>query len=89
MKRSLKFLSTPESIIAYELNGQKLKDKWKWIVVIHNSNQSDFNMKLPRQGDWKVVVEGDKAGLKTIRTLKKSSTVAVPGQSTTVLYHGT
>lgn len=88
VKSSLKFLPTPNSVIAYELNGEKVKDKWKQIVVIHNADQTGFKMKLPKKGNWKVVVEGDKAGIKTLRTLKSSATVDVAGQSTTVLYLG-
>ena len=88
VKGSLKFLPAPNSVIVYELNGAKVKDKWKQIVVIHNADQSGFKIKLPKKGDWRVVVEGDKAGLKTLRTLKKSATVDVSGQSTTVLYLG-
>jgi pullulanase len=88
VKGSLKFLPAPNSVIAYELNGAKVKDKWKQIVVIHNADQSEFKLKLPKKGAWKVVVEGDKAGLKTLRTLKKSASVDVAGQSTTVLFLG-
>jgi pullulanase len=88
VKGSLKFLPTPNSVIAYELNGAKIKDKWKQIVVVHNADQSGFKIKLPKKGDWRVVVEGDKAGLKILRTLKNSATVDVVGQSTTVLYLG-
>jgi pullulanase len=88
VKSSLKFLPTPNSVIAYELNGEKVKDKWQQIVVIHNADQTGFKMKLPKKGNWKVVVEGDKAGIKTLRTLKSSATVDVAGQSTTVLYLG-
>lgn len=88
VKSSLKFLSTPNSVIAYQLNGEKVKDKWKQIIVIHNADQTGFKMKLPKKGNWRVVVEGDKAGQKTLRTLKNASSVDVAGQTTTVLYLG-
>lgn len=88
VKDSLKFLPTPNSVIAYQLNGDKVKDSWKQIVVVHNAGQSEFKIKLPKTGDWRVVVEGDKAGLKTLRTLKNSDMAEVAAQSTTVLYIG-
>lgn len=65
-----------------------MKDKWKQIIVIHNADQTGFKMKLPKKGNWRVVVEGDKAGQKTLRTLKNASSVDVAGQTTTVLYLG-
>lgn len=89
VKSSLKFLSTPSSVIAYELNGEIVKDKWKQVVVIHNADQKVIKVNLPKRANWRVVVQGSKAGLKTIRTLKNSATVDVAGQTTMVLYLGT
>lgn len=86
VKASLRFLSTPNSVIAYSLDGEKAEDRWKRIVVVHNADPANFTLKLPKKGNWRVVVEGDKAGQKTLRTLKSATSVAVAGQTTTVLY---
>jgi pullulanase len=88
VKASLNFLKTPNAVIAYELNGEKVKDKWKQVVVIHNAGQAPFKMNLPRKGDWRVVVEGERASQKELRVLKSATSIEVAGQTTSVLYLG-
>jgi len=41
---------------------------------------------LPSQGDWNVVVEGNKAGTKVLRTIRNANLVEIKPLSTMVLY---
>jgi pullulanase len=83
---NLTFLDAPADIVAYELNGKAVKDSWSSIVVISNPNSSAKKVSLPETGNWKIVVQGDVAGVLTLATLKRSSSISVAAHSTTVLY---
>ncbi len=85
VKKNLVFLKEPNNVIAYHLNGNALKDSWKAIVVAHNPNSAAVTVTLPSKGNWKIVVQGARAGTKVLSTLKATSSVSVPGQSTLVL----
>ena len=85
VKANLTFLPAPSSVIAYSLNGKAVGDSWSQIVVAHNPNKRAVTIKLPARGEWKIVVQGQKAGVKTLSTLKNATTVSVPAQSTLVL----
>lgn len=85
VKANLTFLPAPSSVIAYSLNGKAVGDTWSQIVVAHNPNKKAVTVKLPARGEWKIVVQGQKAGVKTLSTLKNATTVSVPAQSTLVL----
>jgi pullulanase len=63
-----------------------VKDSWKSIVVIHNAKTASSKVTLPAKGNWNVVVEGNKAGVKTLRTIKNTDVVEVRALSTLVLY---
>lgn len=86
VKANLSFIETPKEVIAYSLNGANLGDTWKSIVVIHNAGSQTYSVSLPTRADWNIVVEGDKAGTNTLRTVTKVSTVDVPALSTMVLF---
>ena len=85
VKANLKFLPAGSSVIAYSLNGKAVGDSWSQIVVAHNPNKKAVTIKLPARGEWKIVVQGQKAGVKTLSTLKNATSVSVPAQSTLVL----
>jgi len=86
VKNNLKFLKTSDEVIAYSLKGSAVKDSWKSIVVIHNAKTASSKVTLPAKGNWNVVVEGNKAGVKTLRTIKNTDVVEVRALSTLVLY---
>lgn len=87
VKSNLAFLNTGSSVIAYKLNGAAVGDKWSTIVVIHNSSKLTQSVTLPgAKATWKVVVQGDKAGVATLATLKLVTKVSVPAKSTMVIY---
>ncbi len=83
---NLKFLPSSQSVIAYSLNGAGAGDSWKKIVVAHNSSTKAMTLTLPSAGNWQIVVNGDKAGVKTLQTLKAVKTVTLPAQTTLVLH---
>lgn len=85
VRKNLVFLKAPNNVIAYYLNGNALKDSWKAIVVAHNPNSASVKVALPTKGNWKIVVQGARAGTIVLSTLKATSSVSVPGQSTLVL----
>lgn len=86
VKNNLKFLKTSDEVIAYSLKGSAVTDSWQSIVVIHNAKTASSKVALPAKGNWTVVVEGSKAGVKTLRTIKNADVVEVRALSTMVLY---
>jgi pullulanase len=83
---NLKFLTAPDDVLAYSLNGKAAKDKWSTIVVISNPYGTAKKVNLPATGNWQVVVSGDKAGVTTLSTLKKAKVATVAANSTLVLW---
>ena len=87
VKKNLTFLNTSQTVIAYKLNGAGVGDKWGTIVVVHNSGKSTASVTLPGgKATWKVVVNGDKAGVSTLATLKNVTKVSVAAGTTMVVY---
>jgi len=87
VKKNLTFLNTSQTVIAYKLNGAGVGDKWGTIVVIHNAGKANASVTMPGgKATWKVVVDGDKAGVSTLATLKSITKVSVPAGTTMVLY---
>jgi pullulanase len=83
---NLKFLSAPDDVLAYSLNGKAVKDKWSTIVVMSNPYSVSKKVTLPATGNWNVVVNGDKAGVATLSVLKKTKVVTVAPNSTLVVW---
>jgi pullulanase len=86
IQANVKFLNAPNHVLAFSLNGKAVKDSWGTIVVISNPNSTTQKVNLPATGDWKVVVSGDKAGVTTLATLKKTKTASVLANSTVIMW---
>lgn len=86
VKANLKFLAAPMNVIVYSLNGGAAGDSWKQLVVAHNPNAKAVKITLPVKGSWQLVVNGVKAGVKTLQSFKAAKRVLVPGRSTVVLH---
>ncbi|AZR73422.1 type I pullulanase [Anoxybacter fermentans] len=84
IKNHLVFHQSPPGTVVYSLNDHANGDPWKRIVVIYNQNRYKVNVTLPGEG-WKVVVEGNKAGITPLRNVS-GSFVDVPPISLMVLY---
>ena len=85
IKKNLNFLTVPENVVAYEMNYSANMDTWANIVVAFNANREDTTIKLSKKGTWNIVVDGEQAGVKTIKQFKGDSLV-VPALSSTVIY---
>ena len=83
---NLKFLSAPNDVLAYSINGKAAGDSWSTIVVISNPNASAKKVTLPASGNWVATVLGDKAGVATLATYKGTKSVTVAANSTLVLH---
>lgn len=81
VRNNLKFIAEGE-VIAYTLNGSAVGDSWKQILVIHNSG-TDRSIELPT-GTWKIAVQGDRAGSKSLGTA--SGAIKVASKTTAVLF---
>ena len=86
IKKNLKFLIVPENVVAYEMNYNANMDTWAHIVVAFNANREDKTIKLSKKGTWNIVVNDEKAGVKTIKQFRGGSLV-VPALSTIVIYY--
>ncbi len=86
LKSNFAFINSPDEVIAYSIKGSAVKDSWGTIVVIHNAKESISTIELPQKADWNVVVEGTKAGTKTLRTIKATDAIEIGALSTIVLY---
>ena len=85
IKKNLKFINTAANVVAYSIMDNANKDKWNNIVVAFNANKTETTIKLPENAKWNIVVDGKKAGIKTIKKFKGDS-VVVDAQSSVVLY---
>jgi pullulanase len=83
---NLKFLSAPNDVLAYWINGKAAGDSWSSIVVISNPNGSAKKVNLPAKGNWIASVLGSKAGTATLATYKNTKTVTVAAHSTLVIH---
>lgn len=92
IKKNLKFIDTEvtagtaTNVVAYSIANNANKDKWNNIVVAFNANKTETTIKLPKNTKWNIVVDGEKAGVKTITKFKGDS-VVIPAQSCIVLYN--
>ena len=86
VRANLKFVAAPMNVIVYSLNGTATGDSWRQLVVAHNPNTKAVKITLPMKANWQLVVNGLKAGVKTLQVFKASKTVLVPAQSTVVLH---
>ena len=86
IKKNLNFLTAPKNVVAYEIDHNANMDTWANIVVAFNANKEDITIKLPQKGKWNIVVNGQEAGVKTIKQFKGDSLV-VPALSTIVIYN--
>ncbi|MBU3143622.1 type I pullulanase [Clostridium sp. CF012] len=87
IKKNLKFLAVPENVVAYEIAHNANMDTWSDIVVAFNANREDVTIKLSKKSTWNIVVNGEKAGIKTIKQFK-GDLLVVPALSSIVIYNG-
>ncbi|NLU53203.1 MAG: type I pullulanase [Clostridiaceae bacterium] len=81
----LKFIDTPDHLIAYTIENYANKDNWKTILVAFNASGNDEKVSLPLKTKWNIVVDGNKAGVETLATLQ-GDLIIVPAMSAIVAY---
>ncbi|PAB58792.1 type I pullulanase [Anaeromicrobium sediminis] len=54
VRRYMRFIDSPSKSVAYLLNSQYTED-YRHILVIHNANLGEITIKLPFDGQWKVI----------------------------------
>ncbi len=87
---NLEFLDGTFGQIGYRINGKAVGDSWSSIVVLANSNpKKTASFDVPK-GTYKLVVDANTAGTKTLKTIvvkgKSTGKVVVPALSMMVLY---
>ncbi|MBK5241494.1 type I pullulanase [Clostridium sp.] len=86
IKKNLKFLEVPKNVVAYEMNYNANMDTWANIVVAFNANKEDTTIKLSKKGTWNIVVDGESAGVETIKQFR-GDTLVVPALSSIVIHY--
>ena len=87
IRANLKFMKTADSVVAYRINGAAVRDTWKNIVVVHNSQTTPASVSLPSAGEWQLFVTGTSVSTnptKPVKTLKRVYNLNVPAQSTVI-----
>jgi pullulanase len=82
IRRHLKWIDH-DHLIAYELDGERLGDPWRSILVAYNGDATARRLDLPR-GAWRQVVDHDRAGTQTLREVSRS--IELPPFSMAVLH---
>lgn len=85
VRANLRFLDTPETVVAYAINGVAARDTWSEIVVAHNVGREPVWVGLPAHAVWGIAVDEWRAGM-TVPMRAAASVVEVGAQSTMVLY---
>lgn len=85
VRANLRFLDTPETVVAYAINGVAARDTWTEIVVAHNVAREPVWVGLPAHAVWGIAVDEWRAGM-TVPMRAAASVVEVGAQSTMVLY---
>jgi pullulanase len=87
---NLEFLDGTFGQIGYKINGKAVGDSWSSIVVLANSNPSKTASFDVPKGTYKLVVDANTAGTKTLKTIvvkgKYTGKITVPALSMMVLY---
>lgn len=86
IREHLKVYLQEGNVVSYELQNYANGDSWQHIVVIYNGNKACQKVKLPREADWKVVVNDKKAGVQTLAMMNQTEEVEVQPLSMMVLY---
>ena len=82
-----KQLELPANVVGYTLSGEASNDIWKNIMVIFNANDTDVEIPLYNGDlDWEIVVNGEKAGVESLGSIKGSEgSIVVPAHTSYVL----
>jgi len=84
---NLDFLyESTDGVISYIITNDASNDAYEEMLIIHNANNKSTKIKLPTEGGWRLVVDGDTAGTEIIDTFKGGETISVTAHSSYILY---
>ena len=84
---NLDFLyESTEGVISYIITNDASGDLYEEMLIIHNANDKSTRIKLPTEGGWRLVINGDVAGTETIDTFQGGETIKVAAHASYVLY---
>lgn len=69
------------NMIAYTITS----DDAETILVIHNANQTNTKLELPKNGGWRVLVNGEDAGTDTLETFKGGQRITLTPNASYVM----
>jgi pullulanase len=85
IKENLRFIETPEMVIAYTLDKNANRDTWNTIVVAFNASREDVIISLPSACTWHIIVNGQMSGTNTLESFY-DDVLKVPSLTTIVAY---
>lgn len=66
IRNNLTFLEGQTNVVAFTLKEATQGGPNKQLAIIHNANKEDIEVTLPSHGPWKVLVNGEQAGIEEI-----------------------
>ncbi|PES62320.1 type I pullulanase [Bacillus cereus] len=84
IKKYVAFIDVPKNVVAYTIDGKGSGNKSEYFMVAHNANREAVDITLPSKGPWKVLVNGNQAGSKTLYVVHDNK-IKVPALSSLVL----
>lgn len=68
VEKYLKFIEVPSNMVAFTIDGAANGEISDELLIIYNGNNAAQEIEIP-EGEWKVCIEGNKAGTEVIRTV--------------------
>lgn len=84
IKKHIAFIDVPKNVVAYTIDGKGSGNKSEYFMVAHNANREAVDITLPSKGPWKVLVNENQAGSKTLYVVHDNK-IKVPALSSLVL----
>ncbi len=73
-------------LLAYEISNQASGDDFERMLIIHNANRRSTRIKLPTEGGWVMVINGEEAKGDEIRTYLGGQSIRLQPNATYVFY---
>nr|WP_227494810.1 type I pullulanase [Bacillus mycoides] len=84
IKKYVAFIDVPKNVVAYTIDGKGSGNKSEYFMVAHNANREAVDITLPSKGPWKVLVNENQAGSKTLYVVHENK-IKIPALSSLVL----
>ena len=68
VEKYIKFIDAPDQVVAYTVDGKAEGEVADQLVIIYNASKEAQEVKIP-DGEWKVCIKGNKAGIDVIKTV--------------------